>query len=163
MSIINKLAKMPFVGNIVPSSYVIKSSLFSKTVACWSIRVFNNTVGGNELIVTETELANAKIRFAANASEVKKTAYGHFSEETITSSNKNKKKLKTNLIYLFGSTYGTDLDSDAGPTGYMFSSSELKDIEERTKRLTNTVVRPTLWQKFVMWWAGIFCNVKVKG
>jgi len=164
MSIAARLASIPFIGNIVPSQYVIKSTMFSRIMPCWSIRIFPNDICGSEMIVTETELVNARTRYTANADEVKPHAYGKFETVTITSANRNKKKVNTCLIYLFGAPcFGNMFDGKSGPAGYMFKPSELKDIAERTKRLKDTVIRPTLWQKLIMWFASKFCSITVKG
>ena len=145
-----KVEKYPTIGNLVKTEYLIGPSNFSglnRTMPCHSVLLKDSKFDIDGLIISETELVNARTRYIRKATDAVKNVNGKplglFNQIQITSDNKNKK--------LFLTWFVVFTSSDEVPCGYMFSDSEMNTIIARPKRIPSTIVRLSWWQKFILW------------
>jgi len=159
-----KVEKYPTVGNLVKTEYLIGPKTFSglnRRMPCNSVILAEpfpiseyGTTSVDGLLISDRELVVANTRYIRKCT--KETGFpasqplGKIRKVDITSDNKNKKPVKTWFIVLTA--------SDNIPCGYMFSPSELNEILARTARIPDTVVKLSLFQRFVLWVKKMFAK-----
>lgn len=156
MSLANKLAGVPFVGNLIKTSYLISTGALARKMDCYTVRLSEPICDSDALVISEKELFNAHTRYVSAVDQLKANSPspseykpGKFYEVTVKSSNRNKRVFTNLLINLFSSPYsGSDFTQ---PTGFLFSGSEVKDMAARAIKLSKTVKRPSIWQKIKLY------------
>ena len=153
MSLENSLIKVPFTGNLMPTSYKIirngmKGNANITDMPCKTVLLkgLNPSFDIDSLIFTESELTEARERYDRYESQVSATDKeiadtGTIYRRSYISTGAVKKTVDLNLVYMYdGST--------SARYGYMFKDTDINNtIVPRTKRLPKTVIRPSFWQK----------------
>ena len=156
MSLANKLADVPFIGNLIRTSYLISTGALARKMDCYTVRLLESDCGSDALVISERELFNAHTRYVSAAAQLSAnapSAYeykpGKLYEVTVKSNNRNKRIFTNVLVMLYNSPYsGNDFTK---PTGFLFNGSEVKDMSARAIKLKNTVKRPSFWQKITLY------------
>lgn len=146
--------KIPYVGNLVKTSYLVKNSVnptFSSTIFSNSFRLFDKRVLFGStftgLVVSDYEVYEAHMRYIKYIdkipNELTKTPIGKFTENfKIETRRVGRQTVSMNIIHVM---------QDNDRIGLMFSDSDLKSITERTKRAYNSVRRPKWYQYPILW------------
>ena len=69
MSLANKLAGVPFVGNLIRTSYLISTGVLARKMDCYTVRLLEPICDSDALIISEKELFNAHTRYVSAAEQ----------------------------------------------------------------------------------------------
>lgn len=154
MLFVKIVRKIPYVGNVVKTSYLVRNSanpIFSSIIFSNSFRLFDKRVLFGStftgLVVSDYELHEAHMRYIKYSDQIPKwlseTPLGKFTEHfKFETKRAGRKIVSMNVIHVM---QGKDR------IGLMFSDSDLKDITERTKRTCCSVRKPKWYQYPILW------------
>lgn len=148
------ISKMPYIGNVVASVYLVKNTLrpsLMKKMPCKTFRLFfpyENCFGSFDgLVVNNSELHEAHVRYAKYAEQIcdamKVIPTGKFIQKWQIPTGRG--PLSVNIIFLV---------TDGERLGYMFTDTNMMEITNRTKEIRATIRRPNFFQRAILWLNG---------
>ena len=153
MSLENSLAKIPFEGNLMPTSYkIVRNGLHGVSnvveMKCKTVllRGLPPSLESDGLILTESELNEAAERYKRYESQITNMdkevcIVGTVYRRSYITTGSVKKPVELNLIFMYDGSVDRRI-------GFLFKDTDLKNtIASRVKKLPGTIIRPTFWQK----------------
>lgn len=145
---------VPYIGNLVKTHYLIGNPQIGipmRKMQCRTVLMsggpFDNVDG---MVVSATELQNANARFDRYRDRVEERVSEAFNNpgtfEKVKLYPRNWKK--TDTVYWV--VCFTGWIAPHVKSGYMFNTSELKEIVERTERIKKTVKRPNWFDRLLI-------------